>query len=216
MSLPPQPPSDPESSIRPMPNPYAPDGGNHPDAAPAPKPQKKRSRGWLIAIVIAVVLFGLLVFGSCVAGLASLGSTPAPGSKPLEPAAATPTCFKYSQPYCDEPTAEPTPAAGSETEIDKSDVELKVKIKSKQCFGSAGCNVEYKIKANVDRTGWPKDGTLDVTYKVTGDESGPIKDTLTMDLEEGTYEQSGYQSASTRSGGVKLKVAVTELEYSEW
>ena len=64
----------------------------------------------------------------------------------------------------EEPSAEP---ANAEDAIDKSDVQLKVKVKSKQCFGSAGCNVEYKIKMAADSEGWPTDGTLDITYNAS-------------------------------------------------
>jgi hypothetical protein len=113
---------------------------------------------------------------------------------------------------------EPSETASAEDEIDKSDIKLTIKTRSKKCYGyGVGCSIEYRIEvAAADRTGWPKDGTLDVTYEVTGGQDGPDRDTLTIDLTEWTYEQDGYQSADTSFSGVKLKASVVELEYSEW
>jgi hypothetical protein len=114
---------------------------------------------------------------------------------------------------------EPTPDTG-EAAIDKSDIELKVKIKSKKCTNYStipdSCDIEYKIDAGVDRTGWPDEGELDVTYEVRGGVDGPEQNTLTMDLAEGTYEQDSYRYTETRSASRKLKASVVDLEYSEY
>jgi hypothetical protein len=156
--------------------------------------------------IAALVLVALLAAG-CSGGGAADQQRPS--------ATPTPTCFQYSQPYCETP--EPTETPASDAEIDQSDIQLTIKTRSKKCYGyGVGCSIEYRIKVAADRFGWPKDGTLDVTYKVTGGQDGPDRNTLTMDLTEGTYEQDGYQYADTRSSGVKLKASVVELEYSEW
>ena len=44
----------------------------------------------------------------------------------------------------DEPSATPDAPAHSEANIDKSDIELRLKTLSQKCFGSAGGNVEYR------------------------------------------------------------------------
>lgn len=63
----------------------------------------------------------------------------------------------------------------------KDDFSIMVKTTSKQCFGSAGCNVDVKVGL-----GWNGeadavlDDSYDVTFRLDGDESGPILGTLTV------------------------------------
>lgn len=111
------------------------------------------------------------------------------------------------------PTAEPTipDEAVSEEPIPEetspyvpvpSDFDLTVKIRSKQCFGSAGCNITFRIL--VAYSGPPLDPsiTYDVTYRVTGDESGPQINTLQVTGDQSSVDAE--EIASTSSSSVKL------------
>jgi hypothetical protein len=94
-----------------------------------------------------------------------------------------------------------------------SDFRLTVKNTSKHCFGSAGCNIRYRVKVALKNgVSFDPDMTYDVTFDVLGGEDGPV--TGTFSLEEGdTY--SGYDLEgflSTSSSGRKLTAKVTDIE----
>lgn len=67
----------------------------------------------------------------------------------------------------------PTP---SYDEMTAESFQLKVKVKEKKCFGSAGCNVTYVVVPTYmgDATGIDPSGQWDVTYTVTGLEDEQI------------------------------------------
>lgn len=100
-------------------------------------------------------------------------------------------------------SAAPKPAT-----LAKADVHLTVKTKTKDCFGSAGCNVEYTITA-----AWSPDTVeCDVTYEVHG-----LQDTQTGTLNlhaDGTYEQDSYQFGQTSSSSRKLTAKVVDIDCS--
>jgi hypothetical protein len=103
-----------------------------------------------------------------------------------------------------EETAEQEPPAPK-----PSDFDLRVKILKKECFGSAGCNVNYTIRVSYGGAPLPDDKDYLVTYKVTGGEQEIINTfTMTGDQAEVTQEES----TSTRSSSAKLKAKVTEIE----
>lgn len=93
----------------------------------------------------------------------------------------------------------------------KTDISLTVKIKSKQCFGTAGCNIGYSV--GVTWSG-PRpvdlDADYDVTYQVNGDESGPIIETLVLH-KDGSYDIPFGSFASTTSSSVELTAHVQSL-----
>jgi hypothetical protein len=102
-----------------------------------------------------------------------------------------------------ESTFEPKPA----------DFKVGIKIRKKQCFGSAGCNVTFQIDPSyVGDQDLPTKGIIEVTYEVTGDESGPIINTFTVDG-EGTAHYTKEEDASTPSAKTKLKAKVTDVSY---
>jgi hypothetical protein len=117
-------------------------------------------------------------------------------------------------------TAEATTAAYSPT---TGDFVVSLKTTAKQCFGSAGCNVT--VEPEIAKTGFrvtsggttpfelPSEGTIDITYTIKGDESGPVIETVTLDLADGMYS-APETYLSTASTGVKPKVEVTDLEYT--
>ena len=168
----------------------------YPYPAPPPLPQKpnKRKRTLLIALVAVGVLLLLGLCGGILSGATgstahhgSLGKAVAPAAQPVATDAPA-------------PAATPTPAA-----LTAADIKLKIKTTTKDCFGSAGCNVEYTIDA-----AWsPEGGECDVTYEVHGLEDAQIG-TLNLHA-DGTYEQDSYQSGQTSSSSRKLSVKVTDV-----
>lgn len=108
-----------------------------------------------------------------------------------------------------------TPAANSgygDPSITTRDVELEIKIRSKQCFGSAGCTIEYDVEPRTDLMELKRSGAdWEVTYQVTGDESGPITGTLTF-RPDGTFTKEVFLQASTRKSSDRLTIKVLEVE----
>lgn len=102
------------------------------------------------------------------------------------------------------------PAADTEPDTykpSKDDFKAKLKVTSKSCFGSAGCNVEYKVGlAWLGPAGAKLDKSYDVYFQVTGGDDGGSTATITVTpkLRYAVYE--GY--GSTAEGGqldVKIK-----------
>lgn len=167
-------------------------------------PQKPRRRGLMITLVAVAGVLVLCVIGSVIVGVTQ-------SSKPTK-AAATATASK--DPWATDveattaPTVEATTAAV--VPLTASDMALTVKIKTKDCFGSAGCNVEYTIKAAIGKDVEPQE--CEVTYDVHG-----LVDTQTGTLDfhsDGTYEQDSYQSGETSSSKKKLTVKITDVDCS--
>lgn len=93
-----------------------------------------------------------------------------------------------------------------------SDFTINVKILSKECFGSAGCNITYRIDPSYHGTG---DATsLEVTYEVLGDEDGPQINTFTIDS-AGTASFEKEETLSTPSPSTRVTARVTDVERSQ-
>jgi hypothetical protein len=106
-------------------------------------------------------------------------------------------------------TPSPTETPGAHP--NKQTLKLTLRITSKQCFGSAGCNVEYRVAPVWTATpGVDLDGDYDITYKVTGDDSGPILDTLTI-YSNGKYEVPFEGLMSTSSGAVHPTATIIRI-----
>jgi hypothetical protein len=138
----------------------------------APRPKRF---GWLAMIIAIVGAFGIG------AGVVALGSTDTTGTP-----AATRTLTGES-------TAEP---AGFTPK--KSDFEIGIKILEKTCFGSTGRSISYRIKPKyVGTQELPDEGTIEVSYRVTGDESGPRQNTFQIVGGQTEFDQEEF--AGTRS-----------------
>jgi hypothetical protein len=147
-----------------------------------------------VAVVVGVLAFGIgAVVGN---GGGTSSETPkAAGSTNQSPTTTT--------------ELEVTTTASTYDTPEPSDFELTVKTLSKQCFGSAGCSLTYRIQAGWDGT-YDPDKTYEVVYEVQGDESGPQTNNFTVTGDKYQVEQE--ESASTRSAGVKLTARVTSVE----
>jgi hypothetical protein len=98
-------------------------------------------------------------------------------------------------------TSYPTPKPG--------DFTLTVKILGKQCFGSAGCNLTFRVEAGWDGD-YDPDKTYEVVYEVRGGEDSPQVNTMTVTGD--SYERPQEETVSTSSAKRKLTAAVTSVE----
>jgi len=98
--------------------------------------------------------------------------------------------------------------------LQPSDFSVGIKILSKKCFGSAGCNVEFRINPGFSGShGLPRTGTVEVTYEVKGGDD-PLTNTFTIDG-DGTASFDKTEMVSTSSSKAKLKGVVTDVSWSE-
>ncbi|MEU1966416.1 hypothetical protein ABZ541_21540 [Micromonospora sediminicola] len=182
--------------------PGAPETGHPQPVARGEKPLV----GWIIGGLVLVLL---LCIGSCGALLTTANSA----DKPDQGAAATPTA---SSPLDATSAATTTAAAPATTEPPaptyetptKNDFKLKVKLLRKQCFGSAGCNVTYRIDVTYTGSGLDPSKTYEVTYQVKGAED-PIINTFEVTGDSASVQEE--EMASTKRSGDKLTAAVTDV-----
>ncbi|MEV4198496.1 hypothetical protein [Micromonospora globbae] len=178
-----------------------------PDAQPVGA-GRKRVTGWIVG---AAALVLLLCFGGCGALLAATddGEKARPGSAALSASPTASATTAAPTTAAPAPTTTPPAPLPVYTTPTKNDFKLKVKVLRKQCFGSAGCNVTYRI--DVTYTG---DGDLDpsktyeVTYQVKGAED-PIINTFEVTGDSASVQQE--EMASTRRSGDKLTAVVTDV-----
>ena len=88
------------------------------------------------------------------------------------------------------------------------DFELTAKIVSRECFGSAGCNIDFRIETTYNGGALDPATTYEVLYEVHGVEDGPLIDTLEV---TGDQVASNEENASTPSADTELTVKVTEI-----
>lgn len=193
---------------------------SHPQPPPPLPPfqppiQTKKKRSGLALLVTAAITAALA--GSC--GLAVGGSggdsmsaaTPGPtvtitATETATASAAAPTT---SEP---DPTEDATTEEPDSFKPKKADFEVRLRTKRKQCFGSAGCNVTVGINPRyVGSQTLPDTGTIEVTYEISGDESGPVTNTFTVEGGKASY--TAEEDISTPSSSTKVKGKITDVSY---
>lgn len=164
-------------------------------------PRKKPRWPWLAAGALALAL--ILGAGTVIA--VSAGGDQPPAAKPASAWEAE-QVRKAQQPQGAAPAATTEiPAAVP----DAAEIKLTPKVTRKKCFGSAGCNIDFKIE--MEYLGSPLSGsdTWEVTYEVNGVEDGPMVGTLELN---GTTFTSSEESVSTTSSKKKITIKVTDVE----
>lgn len=180
----------------------APAAYTQPPTTPPPAPRKRRVLIWVGLALAAIVGLGLA--GGILSAAQDLGKTSAPTN-----AAPLPQ-DKCGGGVCDAGTAaQPAVTTAAAPVPHAPDFELTPKIRSKQCFGSAGCLVDVQIKVGYDGAPLSDDDTWQVTYELTGDESGPIIGSF--EVTGSTYDEN-TESLSTKSSRTKIKIKVTDVE----
>ena len=182
---------------------------NQPQFQPPPKKHTVRN----VVIGVTVVMF--LVIGGCTALIggamneASKVTEPSPGevartvdTGPTPEPITTPT--NHYTPTVTVPPARTTPVV--------KDFKLSVKTLSKKCFGSAGCNVTYRVLVGYSGPTLNPSDSYEVTYEVRGGEDGPAVNTLTVEGDQSTVQDEEY--LSTPSSRTKLTVVVTSVDES--
>lgn len=178
------------TSYQPGPN------GEQPGYWPPSPPKKSRKLPWILGGLAALIAIGCVMGGVFAIGGAGKAVVDAANS-----AAATPAP-KFVEP------GRP-PSAGPSADVQAGDLKLSVKTNSKECFGSAGCNIEYQIKLGYDAAKMVP-GECDITYQVNG-LTDPQIGTLHLHT-DGTYEQDSYQSGQTSSSSKKLTAKLVEID----
>jgi len=183
-------------------------GPNPAPPPPYPNPAKppKQKRQFLVTKIAIGVAAGIALFiVSLIVLVAMLMAGGSTGDK--QAATATPATIASQPADTSAATEQATPAAYTPT---PSDFKLTVKTLSKECFGSAGCNLTFRI--GVGYSGEPLDPstTWEVVYEVRGGEDGPQINTLTI---QGTdYQVDREEFASTSSSSKKLTARVTSVD----
>jgi hypothetical protein len=182
---------------------------------PAQTPPGRASRtrpkhfGWaaLVAATAVGILAGGVIVGAADGRNRTAVAAPA-AAVTITQTATAPTPFSSIEPTS-EPTEEPSDEPFS---AKKSDFKIGVKTLSKECFGSAGCNVTFRIKPSYEGDQeLPTSGEIEVSYEITGLED-PVESTFTID-DEGTAHFDKEESGSTESKGDDLGAKVTDVSY---
>ncbi|MEJ8660993.1 MULTISPECIES: hypothetical protein [Streptomyces] len=126
------------------------------------------------------------------------------------PHAAAPSPSAPASTVSPEPVSDPTTETPAYADPSPSDFTMKLRIKRKHCFGSAGCNVD--VEPDLSYEGIlpiDPDKTYEITYRINGDESGPVIETVS--LTNGTSMEYYPSSLSTASSGTKITSKVTDV-----
>ncbi len=145
---------------------------------------------------------------ACLLSLAGCAGSPSASSSPTGPASVSssvPAAVTASDTRWPDATPEPP------YEPRKADWKIGIKILSKQCFGSAGCNVEYRIVPDYVGTRYlPESGTIEVTYDVKGAED-QITNTFTVEGKEASFDDR--EMTSVKTSKAVLVAVVTDVVY---
>lgn len=165
---------------------------------PPPAPKKSRTNAVIIgsaaAVIAAVVATGIVVVQS--------------GDNDSKP---TTTTAESSPPEAEAATDVTEDAEPTYTDLDADSFTIKLKTKSRQCFGSAGCNVtvEPDLTFLGDSVDVDPDEVYEITYEIHGDESGPV--IATAELSDQTSLNYTPSMISTPSASTKVSVEITDV-----
>ena len=185
--------------IVPGPGTYTPTPAYPVDGGTAPK--RRSPLPWIIGGLAVLLLLcgGFLAIGA----LASTEDKASPDSTTARtaPAVKAPAAAATT-------AAAPAPAVTPKT----SDFQLTAKITKKECFGSAGCNIEFWVKMayREDAPDLDPDDTWIVTYEVNGVEDGPQINTIEVTGDQYSHDET--ELAQTSSSSKKLTIKVTDVE----
>lgn len=99
----------------------------------------------------------------------------------------------------------PTDETSTTPDVSAADFTLTPKILKQACFGSAGCNVTFRVTPVYSGPSLPSDATVEVTYEVVGSEDN-YSNTFTMSG-DGQASVDSEESVSTKtSAPISLKI----------
>ncbi|MEU3620710.1 hypothetical protein ABZ725_52055 [Streptomyces sp. NPDC006872] len=172
---------------------------------PPPEPAAKKSRTNAIiissaaAVIAAIVATGIVVTQS--------------GDDDSEPTTAAGPSL-YGMEGTAAAVAESSPETEMEptySDLDADDFTMELRTTSRQCFGSAGCNVTVEPELTYVGVfnGIDPDVVYEITYEIQGDESGPV--IQTAELSNETRLNYRPSMISTASSGTKVSVEITDV-----
>lgn len=174
-----------------------------PPIPPEPPATRKRT---LKLTVVALVTCGAFFTGGYFTGLAVEDDDTKTDARPSaadthDPDPETDIPFSDVVPNDDE----------SYASVDESSFTIELTTKSKQCFGSAGCNlvVEPELGYNGLTEELDPDATYSITYEITGGDDGPVIETL--ELTEQTQITFDKTVVSTATSSAELSVEITSV-----
>ncbi|MGW5609793.1 hypothetical protein ACWEWI_27650 [Streptomyces sp. NPDC003753] len=154
-----------------------------------------------------------IIIGSAAAVIAAIVATGAVVVQSRDDGSGPAAAVKSSAPGQDAVTAaaqkpDPTPTYA---EVDADSFTIKLKTTSRQCFGSAGCNltVEPNLTYLGDSDAIDPDAVYEITYEIHGDESGPVIETA--ELSDRTTLNYTPTAISTASASTKVSVKITDV-----
>jgi hypothetical protein len=177
-----------------------------PAMPPAPPERTSARRRQLTLTIVALTTCGAFFTAGVLTGHA-IGSDEKETTRSSSPSAKN----QDADPVDEEPfeITEPEP----EFEVpDVADFSIELDVKSKQCFGSAGCNVtvEPELSYAYDSEDLDPDATYEITYEISGGEDGEVIDTLDLtNQEDVSFSET---MVSTTSSGTELTAEVTSVD----
>lgn len=105
----------------------------------------------------------------------------------------------------------PSVSASASYPVTAKDIKLTVKVLERQCFGSAGCNVQFRINTLTYTVDLDPEATYEVTYSYKGLED-PVENRLTLDGSTGRYEFEETEFGQTANRSAKITAVVTGVE----
>jgi hypothetical protein len=101
------------------------------------------------------------------------------------------------------------PAVSGGAAVAPRNFKLGIRVRSKECFGSAGCILEVQIDPDYVGNQDVSTGSWELTYEIRGGEDGPLIETMT--LKNGTFSFPAEQSIDTPSTSTQLTAVVTSV-----
>ncbi len=127
------------------------------------------------------------------------GNVPDPDAKPMDkPSGAAPAAAAESKAPA---VTYPVPVA--------ADFSLTVKVLEKECFGSAGCNIKYRmVVKQVSAKTFDPSKTYEITYTLKGTDDPEVG---TLEVTGDQYSTDEYARTSTPNSKTKVTAVVTEV-----
>jgi hypothetical protein len=167
-----------------------------------PPPQGKTRRPWLLPAGIGVAA---LVIG---VAIGQAGGSVDPATVAQESSSPTEDPGMSLAPP--EPTEPPEPEYA---ELHGRDLELTLRVTESSCYGSAGGLVTVQVRTAIDETvaaNLDPAVQWDVTYRISGDENGPIIGTFSI-YPDGQYDVD-EETVSTPTCATKPTITITDVE----
>jgi len=170
-----------------------------------PRRKKRGRKAELVAVAVVV----LIAVGIGVAYAVAKSGTPS----------AAPSAAAARQPAnvaCEHGTLANGACAAGQTYADPgtTDFQLSLKILKKECFGSAGCNVGFRVELQYTGSAIEPNSEWDVTYDITGAED-PYTATMTVTFDgngqPSEYSQDDGEMVQTPKSSSKLTITTTAV-----